>query len=220
MRLCHKVRRDWYGKQDFKILDLVFDLQIANRKLRIKIQCMKDHKGMRPQDIVVLLAITAINRKGWDRKTLVPISIQNKFLAESLLISSAEISASLHRSSFSGLIDISSKKVLMQSLFDFIKFGIKYVFPVQPGPLVRGVPTAHSAEPLKSQLSFQEEMVWEDADGTVRGQSIIPLYTSVPSAVKNNILLYELLALTDSVRIGGARERELAITELEKRFFQ
>jgi len=108
----------------------------------------------------------------------------------------------------------------MQSLFDFIKFGIKYVFPVQPGPLVRGVPTAHSAEPLKSQLSFQEEMVWEDADGTVRGQSIIPLYTSVPSAVKNNILLYELLALTDSVRIGGARERELAITELEKRFFQ
>jgi len=181
---------------------------------------MKDHKGMRPQDIVVLLAITAINRKGWDRKTLVPISIQNKFLAESLLISSAEISASLHRSSFSGLIDISSKKVLMQSLFDFIKFGIKYVFPVHPGPLVRGIPTAHSAEPLKSKLSFQEEMVWEDADGIVRGQSIIPLYTSVPSAVKNNILLYELLALTDSVRIGGARERELAITELEKRFFQ
>ena len=181
---------------------------------------MKDHKGMRPQDIVVLLAITAINRKGWDRKTLVPISIQNKFLAESLLISSAEISASLHRSSFSGLIDISSKKVLIQSLFDFIKFGIKYVFPVQPGPLVRGVPTAHSAEPLKSQLSFQEEMVWEDADGAVRGQSVIPLYSTVPIAVKNNPLLYELLALTDSVRIGGARERELAITELEKRFFQ
>jgi hypothetical protein len=184
---------------------------------------MKDHKGMRPQDIVVLLSIVSVRRTGWNegQRGSFNFLIQNKFLAESLGISSAEISASLYRSSYSGLIDKSPFKIVfMQSLFDFIKFGIKYVFPVQPGPLVRGVPTAHSAEPLKSQLSFQEEMVWEDADGIVRGQSIIPLYTSVPSAVKNNILLYELLALTDSVRIGGARERELAITELEKRFFQ
>jgi len=85
---------------------------------------------------------------------------------------------------------------------------------------VRGVPTAHSAEPLKNKLSFQEEMVWEHPDGNIRGQLIIPLYTTVPEIVKNNILLYELLALTDSLRIGGARERELAISELEKRFFQ
>ncbi|TKT94368.1 hypothetical protein FDK13_02110 [Dyadobacter frigoris] len=179
---------------------------------------------MRPQDIVVLLAIIAIEQKDWNKKSglrFMHKEIQNKDLADSLKISSAEISASLYRSSFSGLIDKNSyKKVFAQSLLDFIKFGIKYVFPVQPGPLVRGVPTAHSAQPLKSQLSFQEEMVWEDAEGTVRGQSIIPLYSSVPLAVKNNPLLYELLALTDSVRIGGARERELAIAELEKRFFQ
>lgn len=173
---------------------------------------MKDHKGMRPQDIVILLAILAIEQKDRNKTSglrLAHREIQNKDLADSLKISAAEISASLYRSSFSGLMDKNSyKKVFAQSLLDFIKFGIKYVFPVQPGALVRGVPTAHSAEPLKSLLSFQEEMVWEDAEGTVRGQSIIPLYSSVPKAVKNNPLLYELLALTDSVRIGGARERE------------
>jgi len=182
---------------------------------------MKEHKGMRPQDIVILLAIVALQRESWKHGIEFLSDLQNKKLADLLKISTAEISSSMYRSSFSGLIDLNnSKKVLMQSLFEFLKYGLKYVFPVQPGALVRGVPTAHSAEPLKNKLSFQEEMVWEHPDGNIRGQLIIPLYTTVPEIVKNNILLYELLALTDSLRIGGARERELAISELEKRFFQ
>ncbi|WAC10311.1 hypothetical protein [Dyadobacter pollutisoli] len=187
---------------------------------------MKDHKGMRPQDIVVLLAIVALQRGGWDRKGLksvhrLPFPL-NKTIAELLNISTAEISASLYRSAYAGLItDIAySKNVLLKSTLEFLRFGLKYVFPVQPGALVRGIPTAHSADPLKNQLSFQEEIVWEHADGTVRGQAILPLYNTVPEIVTKNKLLYELLALTDSLRIGGARERELAIIELEKRFFQ
>jgi hypothetical protein len=184
---------------------------------------MKDHKGMRPQDVVVLLAIISIQRNDWSSgKNLKFLrSTQNKDLAELLKISTAEISTSIYRSSFSGLIDVSlSKHVFMQSLFEFLKFGIKYVFPVQPGALVRGIPTAHSAEPLKSKLSFQEEVVWEHPEGKVRGQAIIPLYHTVPVIAEKNELLYELLALTDSLRIGGAREKELACMELEKRFFQ
>ncbi|MEO6284392.1 MAG: hypothetical protein ABIN80_00550, partial [Dyadobacter sp.] len=199
----------------------------ANRKLQIQNSIiMKDHKGMRPQDIVVLLAIVAVQRAGWDRKGLrvihrLPFPL-NKEIAELLRISTAEISASLYRSAYAGLIaDISySKQVFLQSLLEFLKSGLKYVFPVQPGAIVRGIPTAHSADPLKSQLSFQEEIVWEHADGNVRGQAILPLYSTVPEIVTKNKLLYELLALTDSLRIGGARERELAIIELEKRFFQ
>lgn len=186
---------------------------------------MKDHKGMRPQDIVILLAIVAKQGEGWDRTGFQVIHRspypQNKHLAEILNISAAEISSSLYRSAYAGLIsDIgNTKQVLLQAFWEFLKFGLKYVFPVQPGAIVRGIPTAHSAEPLKSKLSFQEEMVWEHPDGVVRGQAIIPLYVTVPDIVKKNQLLYELLALTDSIRIGGARERELAILELEKRFF-
>ena len=186
---------------------------------------MKDHKGMRPQDIVILLAIVSLHRDGWNKSGLKvihrPPYPQNKDLAELLKISTAEISASIHRSSFSGLVDMSPvKRVFMQSLFEFLKFGLKYVFPVQPGALVRGVPTGHSAGPLRSSLSFQEEVVWEHSEGLVRGQAIIPLYHTVPAIVEKNELLYELLALTDSLRIGGAREKDLATIELEKRFFQ
>jgi len=183
---------------------------------------MKDHKGMRPQDVVILLTIIAIEENGWGATNFRVLNmIQNKDLAELLKISSAEISASLNRSAFSGLIDNGhSKKVFRKSLMEFLRFGLKYVFPTQPSALVRGIPTAHSANPLKSLLTFQEEVVWEHPEGTVRGQAITPLYSTVPEIVKNNALLYELLALTDSLRIGGARERELAISELEKRFFQ
>jgi hypothetical protein len=187
---------------------------------------MKDHKGMRPQDIVILLAIVAKQREGWDRAGLKIIHRnpypQNKHLAELLNISPAEISSSLYRSAYAGLVsDISNtKKVQLQALLEFLKFGLKYVFPAQPGAIVRGEPTAHSAEPIKSKLSFQEEMVWEHPEGLVRGQAILPLFVSVPDIVKKNSLLYELLALTDSLRIGGARERELATAELEKRFFE
>jgi hypothetical protein len=185
---------------------------------------MKDHKGMRPQDVVVLLAIISIQRKDWDRKSSLKIIHkqpypQNKDLAELLKISTAEISASLYRSAYAGLIDINSnREVFKLALLDFIQFGLKYVFPVQVGALTRGVPTAHSAEPLKSKLSFQEETVWEHPEGSVRGQSILPLYSTVPDIAHKNKLLYELLALTDSLRIGGARERELAIEELKRRF--
>jgi hypothetical protein len=35
---------------------------------------------------------------------------------------------------------------------EFLIHGLKYVFPAYPGALVRGVPTAHSAEPLKGLL--------------------------------------------------------------------
>ena len=178
---------------------------------------------MRPQDIVVLLAIVSIRRQGWDKKgdSMMNMVLQNKYLSNLLNISIGEISQSIYRSSFSRLIEENFfKKVFMQSLFEFIVYGLKYVFPAQPGALVRGIPTAHSASPLKNILTFQEEVVWEHPEGTVRGQAIIPLYSTVPEIVKNNELLYELLALTDSLRIGGARERELAIIELEKRFFQ
>ncbi len=53
--------------------------------------------------------------------------------------------------------------------------------------------------------------------GTVRGHSILPLYPSVPEAALKDKQLYELLALTDALRVGRAREKELAIMELMKR---
>jgi hypothetical protein len=48
--------------------------------------------------------------------------------------------------------------------------------------------------------------------------SDLPLYSSVPEAALRDTKLHELLALTDALRVGRAREREIAIFELNKRF--
>ncbi len=168
---------------------------------------MKKHKGMRPQDVVILLNIIAQNSEFWNHLTL----------SYELHISQSEVSESLHRSAFAGLINNEKKSVHRLSLLEFLIHGLKYVFPVKPGPVVRGVPTAHSVGSLAEIIKYASDVyVWPDEAGTVRGQAIEPLYSSVPKAVKQNIRLHELLALVDAIRVGRAREQNIAAEELTR----
>jgi len=160
---------------------------------------------MKPQDVVILLKIIAIGSDHW----------QQKPLADSLKMSQSEISQSASRMQYAGLL--LGKKVMRLAFFDFLKYGLSYVFPQKPGPVVRGIPTAHSAPPLSNKILSDEQYVWPFASGKVRGHSIAPLYSSVPDAALNDNALYELLALVDAVRVGRTREKELALKELEKR---
>jgi hypothetical protein len=61
------------------------------------------------------------------------------------------------------------------------------------------------------------QVVWPHSEGTVRGQAIEPLHASIPLIYQYDLKFYELLALTDALRIGRARERNIAIEELKKR---
>jgi len=79
------------------------------------------------------------------------------------------------------------------------------------------MPTAHSSSPLIELIQSQEIFVWPDALGEQRGQSILPLYPGVVNAAKLDTKLYELLSLTDAIRIGKARERNLAMEQLKNR---
>ncbi|MGC6431737.1 MAG: hypothetical protein ACON5F_11905 [Jejuia sp.] len=162
---------------------------------------------MSPQDIVVLLKIISYGDTPWFQEQL----------ADALHISQSEISKSLKRSKFAGLTNHSGKKVFKMALLEFLQYGIRYVFPIQPGALIRGVPTAHSALPLSNTIVSEEHYVWPYGKGSVRGQAITPLYPSVVLAVQNDQKLYELLALVDALRVGRAREKEIAIKELKKR---
>jgi DNA-binding transcriptional ArsR family regulator len=162
---------------------------------------------MSPQDILVLLKITCSGDKSWNQKSL----------SESLDMSQSEISKSLARSKYAGLLDVTGKKVFKSSLLEFIQYGLKYVFPQQLGPIVRGVPTSHSASPLNKIIQSTEHYVWPFGKGSVKGQSVIPLYPSIPKIIQTDENLYELLALIDAIRIGKAREREIAIEELKFR---
>jgi len=115
------------------------------------------------------------------------------------------------------LIDEKKKKVHINSFKEFLIYGLKYVFPVEPGTIVRGMPTAHSALPVSAFISVGDIYVWPYSDGISRGQAIEPLYKTVPEIIQQDNLLYELLAIIDTIRVGRTREVKIAVDELEKR---
>ena len=61
-------------------------------------------------------------------------------------------------------------------------------------------------------------MVWEDANGTVVGDAIEPLYKTVPYAAAKDPMLYELLVLVDSIRLNAPREKQVAFEQLKDIF--
>ena len=67
---------------------------------------------MKPQDVVILLKIISLGHKEWFHHTL----------AESLGLSQSEVSASLNRSRYSGLIDSERKVVSKLGLLEFIEY--------------------------------------------------------------------------------------------------
>lgn len=163
---------------------------------------------LKPQDALVLLKLVVI-ADGWTYPAL----------AESLGMSASEVHAAVARAKQGGLYDEHRRSPHRRALLEFLVHGLRYVFPAERGALTRGLPTAHAAPPLNAQLVADGEPppVWPDAEGTVRGEELRPLYRSVPGAARRDPALYELLALVDAVRGGRARERKLAIAELEAR---
>ncbi|MGK9118087.1 hypothetical protein [Olivibacter jilunii] len=166
----------------------------------------RKHNGMRPQDIVILLKIITMRNGNW----------QLKDLANSLYISNSEVSESLERSQYAGLVDFEKRNVQRGNLLDFLFHGMKYVFPARAGVLTRGVSTAHSHPFMQAFISSDQAYVWPSASGTTLGQSIEPFYANQVKAVQEDEELYKLLALLDVIRVGKLRERTIAEKELKE----
>jgi len=160
---------------------------------------------MRPQDVAILLKILALDNRDFSQMQL----------AGSLSISLSEISESLNRSQVAGLIDFEKKRVNRQNLMEFLEHGVRYVFPQQPGTMVRGVPTAHSHPFMKQRIPSEMNYVWPDPNGTVLGLAIEPFYSKQPVAAKEDDQWYKLLALVDVTRVGKVREIKIAIEALK-----
>ena len=167
---------------------------------------MRKHNGMRPQDVAILLKIVSINNEDW----------QLVSLANSMRISISEISESLNRSRIANLIDYRKKKINRQNLFEFLEYGVRYVFPQEPGSLVRGIPTAHSHPTMKRVFLSEMDYVWPDNKGSTMGLMIEPFYPKQTEAVNEDELYYKLLTLVDVIRVGKVREIKYAVTELKK----
>lgn len=171
---------------------------------------MNTHNGIRPQDIVILTKILALGEKEWMMKDL----------ASSLSISPGEVSESLKRSAYSGLLSADKKRVMLTAFLEFTVHGLRFVFPVKPGAMTRGMLTAFATAPLSTHINSEQKTVWPYAEGQDLGFAIEPLYRGIPEACENDSEFYELMSLIEALRIGKVRERQLAAELLENHLYE
>ena len=144
-------------------------------------------------------------------------------LADSTGVSKSEVANALKRCTDVGLLKTDRYTgcpvVNRVGLYGFLAHGIRYVFPARLGELTRGIPTAVGAPVLADKLMSAGDLVpvWSDAAGSCMGQSVEPLFKSVPMSVRRDPVLYDLLALTDALRVGKPREQALAAQMLADR---
>jgi hypothetical protein len=136
-------------------------------------------------------------------------------------LSMSEVHGALKRAEQARLLTFAEKRpdIITPAFREFLLYGARYAFPPLRGGVVGGVPTAYAAAPLNAYIapSADPPPVWPSIEGSVRGIALIPLYPSAPAAALRNAGLYENLALFDALRIGNARERNLAVELFEKR---
>lgn len=164
---------------------------------------------LRPQDILILLKLVAWSGQQWRQLDL----------GQELNLSQAEIANALGRLQTAGLVDESRRKVMRLAASEFLIHAVKYLSPPEIGARTRGVSTARSQGKLKSKLMSDaaEQLVWPDAAGNAQGMALKPIHPSVPIAARKDPELHDLLSLVDAIRVGRARERKLAESELTKR---
>lgn len=168
--------------------------------------------ALKPHDLVVVVKI-AVNK---DREMLLAE------LSTELSMAISVIHGSIRRAEQARLLSRSagSVRAIRASLREYLMFGAKYSFPGHFGLTTRGMPTAIGAPALVNFFDQGKVLppVWPDAESESWGPSLIPLHPSVPMAAKKDTRLYEVLSLFDAIRVGAARERELALTALEESF--
>jgi hypothetical protein len=190
---------------------------------------------LKPQDVLVVLKLCSIAARSPGERSRRP---GMAVLGAELGMSSSEVHAAMRRCKDSGLLQSDaavppeesapplkmkgrpgSERPNVSAIEEFLVHGLKYAFPPRRGEPTRGVPTSYGAPPLDKIIRAGADPVpvWPWAEGKVRGVSFEPLYRTVPFAALQDVELYELLALTDALRDGRARERKTAADLLKKR---
>jgi hypothetical protein len=166
---------------------------------------------LKPQDLVIAFKLS-LQRNNW---------LSYKDLAKELSLSQFEAHAGAKRLVAARLAHEASGEVrpIRAALENFAIYGAPHAYPAVRGEMTIGFPTAHGGPPLKDKVMFSSESppVWPHPEGTERGIGLLPMYEKLPLAARGDKALYELLALFDALRIGQARERELAAGLLQER---
>ena len=161
-------------------------------------------------DIVVLFAL--INEsEGWTLRSL----------AERLGVQHSKVQRALERLAEAGLYDSDRRQVIPHAAEEFVEHALRYLHPAREGPVVRGVPTAWAASPLKSEIVSGDDLppVWPDPTSKIRGHAVEPLDGSLLRLAQEWPAVAELAALADALRLGDARSRAAAKKHLHERIY-
>jgi DNA-binding transcriptional MocR family regulator len=164
---------------------------------------------VQPSDVVVLFAL--LNESdGWTMRSV----------AERLGVQHSKVQRGLERLADAGLYDANRRRVVPHATEEFVEHALKYLHPAREGPIVRGVPTAWAASPLKEEIATDDlPPVWPDPKSNIRGQAVEPLDKSLPELARTWPDVAELAALADALRLGDARSRAAAQKHLHDRIY-
>jgi len=159
---------------------------------------------LRPGDIPIALRLATHPGEGYEG------------LAAAFGGSTSSAHRAVGRLEQAGLLIPAERSANRAALREFLVHGVRYAFPPVRGPETRGMPTAWSAPALAGILPPGPPVVWPAERATQRGEALAPLSGNVPDACRRDPWLYEMLALVDAVRLGQARDRQLAAARVEE----
>lgn len=158
---------------------------------------------LRPLDLVVALKL----------HTLPPNKRTYQGIATELGISVSQAHKATHRAAEARLLRGVARKedraLRTRPVLPFLTHGVRFAFFPIFGPDARGVPTGVGALG-PTELIGGKPVVWPFAAGKTWGRALEPLDKCVPAAATRDPAFHRSLALLDTLRTGGARERDVA----------
>lgn len=160
---------------------------------------------LKPQDLLVLF-----------KQVTQPEQVRTyAALGDAVRISASQAHRSVQRCLASGLAMSKGRgewQTVRAALLEFAVHGVRYAFPATLGPAKRGVATSFGTLPLSLHINSApgEAPVWPHPKGESKGPSIPPISPTAPEVALADPALHKLLALLDALRVGRARERDLA----------
>lgn len=167
---------------------------------------------LKPHDVLCVLKICGLSGKQWTFREL----------GSWVGLSNGEAFNSLARLKAAQLVfeKDNAVKISPARLYDFLVYGVPTTYYQVRGQVTRGMVTGAHAPPLAERLTASEgdiPLVWPSPTGKSRGETLVPIYETVPMAAAADAKLYELLVLVDGLRTGRTREKKVAAELLEKR---
>ncbi len=170
---------------------------------------------LRPQDLLLAIQIWRKGTRSWSYPSL----------GQELRLSLGEAHGGVKRAISAGLLLEQRQvvKAVPSRLLSFLLHGVASAFFPDRGQVVRGMATSVYSPALKEQIAPHPEgfcIVWprDNPQGTVKGESLVPLYSSVPEVAETDVGFYEIMSLIDVLRVGHSSEKKTAISILENKF--